>query len=215
MLAKLKAANPEIAFYSVFDKEFSLYGNVTEYDAAPFLAAAKNIARPNGGTKYIASVPEFEALPCADDFKQRFFGGIPAQIGICHGHSSYLGGTEWHNCNEINIALTDLVLLLAHRKDIDGERLSSKCFKAFFVPRGTVIEVYSSTLHFCPCEADADGFSCIVALTDGTNTPLDYEPDDKRLFCKNKWLMAHDDNAALLSRGAVGGIYGENYRIKY
>ena len=50
-------------------------------------------------------------------------------------------------------------------------------------------------------------------LLEGTNVPLDGEPDDKLLFRKNKWLIAHEDNAELIAKGVVPGIYGPNYSL--
>ena len=60
------------------------------------------------------------------------------------------------------------------------------------VPKGTTIEVYATTLHFCPCEVTVSGFSCIVGLQRGTNHPLE---DRKQglLWAKNKWLLAHEE----------------------
>ena len=59
------------------------------------------------------------------------------------------------------------------------------------------------------------GFRCIVALPAGTNTALETEADDKKLVAKNKWLIAHIENEGKRKSGAVMGITGENYRIKY
>ena len=60
-----------------------------------------------------------------------------------------------------------------------------------------------------------DGFGCIVALPEGTNTPLDTESKDKLLTAKNKWLLAHTENKAKIKQGAVAGITGENIFIHY
>ena len=35
------------------------------------------------------------------------------------------------------------------------------------------------------------------------------------LFAKNKWLICHDKNDALIKRGVYLGIHGKNYEIKY
>ena len=125
-----------------------------------------------------------------------------------------LNALEWHKCSEINIAVTDLILLLGDVRDIeDGNRYDSAHVQAFKLLKGEAIEVYSTTLHFCPIETTKNGFGCVVGLMKGTNTELDYTPDDKRLYRKNKWLIAHNDNIALINKGAIGGIYGINYEI--
>ena len=80
---------------------------------------------------------------------------------------------------------------------------------------GTAIEVYASTLHFCPCEVQREGFGCVVALPVGTNIPLEEPSEDPLLFRKNKWIVAHDQNRSLIERGVVPGIDGVNYEIRY
>ncbi len=117
--------------------------------------------------------------------------------------------------SEINIAVTPLVLILGHIWDIENGKTDSSKFKAFYLPAGTVAEVYSTTLHFCPCEVEKGGFGCVVGLPLGTNTPLETEGPDPLLFRKNKWLIAHNDNKALISRGVFSGISGENFKINY
>ena len=94
-------------------------------------------------------------------------------------------------------------------------RLHASQMKAFYVPAGTALEVYATTLHFCPCEVQKTGFGCVVALPKDTNTPLDQPTDDPLLFRKNKWIVAHDQNQALIDRGVQAGIDGVNYEICY
>lgn len=140
-------------------------------------------------------------------------GQLDEQIGLCWGHSSQLNALEWHTCNEFNIAVRELVLLLAKRSDVDeNNRLSADKIQAFYLAQGEMVEIYADTLHFCPCEVTSNGFSCIVALQRGTNLPLD---DRKQglLWAKNKWLLAHENNASLVQRGGFPGIYGENWMI--
>jgi hypothetical protein len=59
------------------------------------------------------------------------------------------------------------------------------------------------------------GFGCVVALPTGTNTPLEGAVADKLLFRKNKWIVAHNENSALIQRGVAAGICGKNFEIKY
>ena len=108
-----------------------------------------------------------------------------------------------------------MVLILGHRWDIENGKIDSSKFKAFYLPKGTVTEVYATTLHYTPCQTADSGFGCIVALTEGTNTPLDTESNDKLLTAKNKWLLAHTENAAKIKQGAYTGIMGKNINIHY
>ena len=209
MINKLRDLNPNVDFFSVFDDEFSKFGRVIEnIDSQEF---DLNI----DGSCYIASEPSFEELNISKTIEKEIFGEMPTQIGYCYGHNNFLNATEWHTSSELNIAVTDLVLILGNLSDIKDNKIDSSLFKAFFVPKGTVIEVYATSLHFCPCETQKSGFGCVVALPKGTNTPLENEYNDKILFRKNKWLLSHVDNESLLQRGAVAGIYGENYKINY
>ena len=213
-LTALQKANPQITIYSVHDDAFKVYGRVIEEDTKAFCAAAEvAVDFPAEGSKYQASVPELEEVPEAAALKEEYCGQLDEQIGLCWGHSNQLNALEWHTCNEFNIAVRELVLLLAKRSDMDeNNRLDANKIKAFYLAQGEMVEVYSDTLHFCPCEVTKDGFSCIVGLQRGTNLPLE---DRKQgiLWAKNKWLLAHEDNTSLVARGGFPGIYGENWII--
>ena len=54
-----------------------------------------------------------------------------------------------------------------------------------------------------------------MALPKDTNIALETKLNDKKITAKNKWLIAHVDNEAKKAQGAVMGISGENYQIKY
>ena len=216
MLDNLKLKNPDIKLYSVNSEEFKTFGRViTGLDTSEIIKAAEKISRPAEGSAYTPSEESFEKLSTAKEIENKFFGTLPSQIGYCHGHNSLLNAAEWHMSSEINIAVTPLVLILGHIWDIENGKTDSSKFKAFYLPASTVAEVYSTTLHFCPCEVEKDGFGCVVGLPLGTNTPLETETSDPLLFRKNKWLIAHNDNKALISRGVLPGISGENFKINY
>ena len=216
ILEQLREKNPSLPLFDVRDEAFFEYGQVLSgYDTKAILAEAEKLEMPAEGSVYLASVEAFEALSIAKKIEEDVFGVLPSQIGYCYGHSNALNGLEWHCCSELNVAVTPLVLMLAKRSDIRNGRVDSSCVKAFFVPAGTVIEVYATTLHFCPCEVSEDGFGCVVALLKGTNLPHMTEREDKLMFRQNKWLLAHVDNEGLLARGCVGGIDGEKYKLLY
>lgn len=199
--------------YNVTDKEFLPYGRVLNLDTDEIISAAEKFPMPQEGSIYVPSEKSFEELDIAKVIQNECFGEIPAQVGYCYGHSNKLNALEWHKCSEINIAVTDLVLFLGMVQDIEDGKYNSENIKAFKLKKGEAIEVYATTLHFCPIETDENGFGCVVGLLEGTNVPLDGEPDDKLLFRKNKWLIAHEDNAELIAKGVVPGIYGPNYSL--
>lgn len=216
MLETLKAKNPGLPLYSVESEEFRPYGRVlTDLDAAPVLAAAAAIENPESGAKYVPSEPLFEALPLAREIRDRYFGCLPTQTGYCWGYNDKLNATEWHTCSEVNIGITPVVLLLAHRWQIVNGKIDASAFKAFYLPKGMAIEVYATSLHFTPCQAQKGGFGCVVVLPEGTNTALDAPSDDKLLTNKNKWLICHEENRRLIDRGFVPGITGENITVHF
>ena len=99
---------------------------------------------------------------------------------------------------------------------MDGELDTSKV-KAFKAPAGVLIEVFATSLHYAPCHCDPNkGFRVMVALPMGTNTEkpdIDPKaPEDKRLWARNKWLLAHPDSGEA-KQGAYIGLAGENIDI--
>ena len=109
-----------------------------------------------------------------------------------------------------------MILILGCEQDIekDGTYDTSR-MEAFMVPQGTVIEVYGTTLHYAPCNVAESGFKCVVVLPRGTNTEIEkegpYTEEDKMLFARNKWLIAHPDARI---EGAFNGLKGENLSVK-
>ena len=202
-------------FYSVTDPEFKAFGRVLDIDVSELIATAEKIEMPTEGSIYNPSREEFEALPVMDTITRAIFGELPAQLGYCYGHSNMLNALEWHTCSEVNVAVTDMILLLGDVRDVENGRYDSAKVKAFKVKKGEAIEVYATTMHFCPIETSKDGFGCVVGLLKGTNIPLEEPTLDKLLFRKNKFLIAHEDNKALVDKGVFPGIYSENYKIVF
>ena len=214
-ILKLKELNPNIAFYPISAPEFAEYGRVLDLDTKEIVSVGLGAEMPDAGAKYDASFDAFESLEIAKEIKEKYFGQLDTQIGYCRGHANFMNAGEWHTSSEINIAVTDLVLILGKLTDIKDGFIDSKTAKAFFLKQGDAVEVYATSLHFCPCEVSGDGFGCVVGLPKGTNTPLEVESADKRLTHKNKWLIAHVDNKTMLDNGRVAGITGTNLEIKY
>lgn len=200
--------------YKVTDREFLPFGKVLHIDTKDIIKKAQEIPLPKEGSSYVPAVEEFEELPLFDYVKNEIFGTIDTQLGYCFGHNDTLNALEWHKCPELNIAVTDFILLLGDVRDIEEDgRYNSQNLVAFKVEKGCAIEIYATTLHFCPIQASKEGFGCVVGLLRGTNTPHDGEISDKLQFRKNKWIIAHEENTALINKGVACGIYGENYKI--
>lgn len=200
---------------NVADDAFRRYGKVLEgYDFTELLKEMKHTPVPEDVT-YVPSVEEMEALPVAKELQNKGYGGLPIEIGYCNGHNKKLNGLEYHRSSEINVAVTDLVLLIGHQQDVEKDyTYDTSKVEAFLVPAGTAIEVYATTLHYAPCNVQDGGFQCVVVLPAGTNTELTFETaktgEDSLMTAKNKWLIAHEDAAI---EGTVNGLRGENISI--
>ena len=199
--------------YRITDEEFKEYGAVVDIDATEIIEVAEKIVLPEKDSTYEPSRADFESTTFAKAIERKVFGEIKTQTGYCYGHSNMLNALEWHKNSEVNVAVTDMILLLGKVQDIENGKYDSAKVKAFEVKKGEVIEMYATTLHFCPIETTSSGFGCVVVLPIGTNTLLDEPSTDEFLFKKNKWIMAHNDNADLISKGVKPGIYGENYKF--
>lgn len=214
-LQELKKNNPQLPLFGIDSEEFAEYGcRIKGINAEDMIKSGKEIIFPEEGSIYEPSVSAFETLPAAEEIRKQCFGELPIQVGYCYGHNSFLNGWEWHASSEINIAVTDMVLILAKRSQVKDRKIDSSDAKAFLLKAGDMVEIYATTLHFCPCEVDEKGFGCVVALPLGTNIPLDEPSADPLLFRKNKWLIAHVDNDNLIRKGVISGIYGTNFEIR-
>lgn len=200
----------------ISDKAFSAYGKVfTGLDVTGILKEMEHTPLPDD-VIYVPSVPELEALPEALVIQNNVYGELPIQIGYCNGHNTKLNAVEYHRNSEINIAVTDLVLIIGKQQDIGTDyTYDTSLMEAFLVPAGTVIEVYGTTLHYAPCHVEDGGFRCVVVLPKGTNT--DMEPleiknkEDELLFARNKWLIGHEEGG--LPANAFIGLKGENLHV--
>lgn len=201
--------------YSVHDKEFAEYGKIlTGIDCAELIQAMQETPAPDE-VIYVPSDAKLEKLPVFRALTEQGFGGIPIELGYCNGQNNKLNGLEYHRSSEINVACTDLILLLGREQDIEPDgRYDTAKVMAFRVPAGTVIEVYATTLHYAPCGIDGAKFRCVVVLPRDTNLDLEHKPtgegEDRLLFARNKWLIAHPDAKI---EGAFNGLYGENLTV--
>lgn len=199
----------------VTDPAFRKYGQVLEgYDFTGLIKEMKHTPVPED-VIYVPSVEELEALDIMKDLQNKGYGGLPVQIGYCNGHNKKLNAVEYHRNSEINVAVTDLVLLIGHQQDIEPDHTyDTSKIEAFLVPAGTGIEVYATTLHYAPCHVNEGGFQCVVVLPKGTNTDLTFQTEktgeDSLMAAKNKWLIAHEDAKIA---GAFNGLKGENITI--
>lgn len=205
-----------IKIQKVTDDSFKKYGRVltSDYDVAELIKEMGKTPCPDD-VIYIPSDPELEKLPIMEAFTNSLYGGLPVQIGYCNGHNSKLNAVEYHRSSEVNVACTDVILLIGSEQDIEDDfTYDTAKIEAFLLPAGTVAEVYATTLHYAPCGVDGAGFRCVVVLPKDTNLDLETKPEeakeDKLLVARNKWLIAHEEAGI---EGAFNGLKGENIDI--
>ena len=184
---------------SVNSKDFGLYGCVVEGDFTELSAALANTPCPEKSITYKASE---ETLEATADYKQIkiLFGGLDCQAGYCNGYNpNGTGMTEYHIGSEFILANDDILLDIAHRKEInDGVVYASK-FEAFRLCAGQAVMLYETTLHHAPRSDGENCFRTVVGLLRGTNVG---KPDTVvisgngvKMTNTNKWLLAITDDA--------------------
>ena len=203
--------------YDVRDSRFAAYGRIIEgYDFSGVIALMKKKEIPES-VEYVASAPELEALPVFKEFENRFYGQLGAELGYCMGHNDRLNGLEYHRGSEVNIAATDYIVMVGKMQDVEpGMHYDTRKVEAFYVKEGMAVEFYSTTLHYCACHVQEEGYAHATFLPKDTNTPLDpgfpaLTEEDRLLMAKNKWLIAHPENGK--DPGAPALLYGPNWTM--
>ena len=220
-LERLNRAN-DVPVLSVNDPVFAAYGRVvTGYDLSALISYMEDHTTiPESGNVYVASVPEMERAPVVEQIQAVLYGGMSVEAGYCNGRNTTYNGFEYHKGSEINVAITDLMLVLGHVWLIRDNTYRVEDAQVFFVERGTAIELYQTTLHLSPCRVSDEGFKAIVILPRGTNTPLQDkresgDPESRLLLQTNKWVIAHPEREPLIRQGAFPGLLGENKELRY
>jgi hypothetical protein len=220
ILTRLQAANPALGILPVSDPSFARYGRVLDgLDASEIIARAQAILPASEKVVYEPSVAALEA-PCAFStaVQRAVFGGMPVQVGWCYGRNLRMGALEYHKGIEVNVCLTDVVLLVGDLRDVQfGEAITydTRQVAAYYAPAGAVLEFHTWNLHFAPIHAQqATGFATLVYLPRGANEPLPFavgkRGEARLLLAVNKWLIAHPGAADLVARGAYAGLAGDD-----
>lgn len=211
--------NNTLKLYSVLDPEFKPYGQVAtgmEDTTAEILEALAQTPCTDH-VEYTPEDPNLQELPAMVELSEHCYGGMPVQLGWCNGHNTKLNCLEYHRDSEFNLGTEPFILLLAKQDEIENGILDTAKVKGFHVPRGVLVEVYGTTLHYAPCQASKDaGFHVLVALPQGTNLERPHMEnktgEDAILTACNKWLLAHPESDEAKG-GAKVGLSGENWNI--
>lgn len=194
---------------------FKKYGKVVKgIDVTGLTACMDKVDLP-ADVIYEPSIAELEALDVAKVLQDVVYGELPIQIGYCIGNNNKLNAVEYHRNSEINIGITDAILILGCQQDIaDDYSYDTSLMEAFYLPKGCAVELYATTLHYAPCNYENNGFKVIIVLPKGTNYPLDKahaNDEDALITAKNKWLIGHAEGG--LPEGSFIGLKGENLTV--
>ena len=208
----------------VTDTSFRKYGKIlTGIDFSEIYNVLEEMDYPED-VEYAASFGPLEDPEFRQKLSNTLYGELSVEIGYCSGHNKMLNALEYHRSSEANVAVTDIILLLGHQSDITEDfTYDTAQLEAFFVPAGTAVELYATTLHYVPIGTKENdyAFKMGVVLPFGTNFPLGITlgaeaekeklPEEKLLFAKNKWLIAHEEGG---EEGAFIGLTGKNISVE-
>lgn len=215
----VRKVNPTYTILDVTSREFKAYGTILEgYDDAAIREyAKKEIVIPKEGNSYSPSNDELEKFDIIKKIEADVYAGLPVEAGECAGNNTAFSAYEYHQGSEVNIVLTDVLMVLGKREQaVRGIFNAQENAKIFYVPAGTIIEMYSSTLHYSPCIVDKTGFKVIVILIKGSNEPFEeiFESKNKEIVKKNKFQLVHETRTDKIAEGIEVGLIGELITLK-
>mgnify|MGYP000624012843 FL=1 len=189
-------------------KNFKDYGRVIKQDVQEAINFAQTYQNINA---YDTSIKELEDIPCIQELMKDIYGYLDVMAGVVTGKNDVLNGLEYHQCSETIIAVTDYILAVGKRQDmVENDYDIEKC-ELFYVPQGTVVELYATTLHYTPITV-IDSFKTICLLLKGTGDACQRRGILKK---KNKWFIAHKDNVEKVQAGDYPGLKGKMIQIKH
>ncbi|WP_201306862.1 DUF4867 family protein [Companilactobacillus farciminis] len=214
-LEDFQKKNPDYKILSIDDPDFKKYGKVyTKYDISEVKDYMdKNIKISSPSNFYTPSNKDLEKIPAIQEMGKDIYAFMPIEAGECTGQSTNFSAIEYHQGSETNIMLTDVIMVLGQRSTLDtkGEYSPSEDGQIFFVPAGTVVEFYSTTLHYAPIKVHDSGFSIIVILIKGSNEelPADFKSDNKRIVKQNKFQLVDPSRKDKIAIGVEVGLTGK------
>lgn len=179
---------------SIHSDEFHTYGNViTTKNIDPLLKYLKDeITLPHDRIEYVRSDERLNHHAAVSDIQRQIYGNMPVQAGYVCGINTTQDGFEYHQGSEVIIAASDFFLFLGKREFMQDDTFNGELAQPFFVPKKSVIELYSTTLHYCPISINAQPFSAAIILLDGTNEDIHDENKPAMLSKRNTWFIAHE-----------------------
>lgn len=218
-LNKLQQKNSEYHIEQINQANFKVYGNVlSDYDLTEVKNFfAENVSYGENGNSYNPSNQELERISVIQKIGNDIFAGMNFSAGECTGQAQSFSAVEYHQGSEVNIMLTDVVMVLGKRSQIQNGLFNAATkAKIFFIPAGTIIEMYSDTLHYSPIKVESSGFKAVVMVLQGTNQPLPagFKSTNPWIVKKNKFQAAHATRKDKLAAGSVEGVSGKLIKLE-
>jgi hypothetical protein len=220
--ARLREANRHFSLFDLSSSRLRKYGRSADYldfrEAVAYMRTNSKI--PEQGHDYRTSFAPLEDMKLKEEASRLCYGHMNIQVGYCNGKNVMLDGLEYHKGTEICVAVTDTVLFLGSLVDMDGITFDSKNVEALYLAEGEALEMFPTTLHFCPCHTTkaSPGFKTIVLLPEGTNCEVEGmkalpSGEGRLLWRRNEWQMVHAEYRKGVADGNHPGLIGENYRL--
>ena len=221
-MRKLNELNPDIDMLSIEDTSFLRYGRVHRDRPVDILLASLD-GRPGSRAGVLRSVNE-QHDACPPELVptlREIFGCTELQVESVQGRNTRLDALEYHKCVEVVVAGTDMVALMGLVCDIawPAGTFDVSRTRAFYVPRGTVYEVFTWCLHSTPVHVhEAEGFRCLVIQPKGAHAPIDFTPDPggegKLMRGRNTWLISYVEEGGVPGISAHRGLKGRAIELK-
>ncbi|WP_028041793.1 DUF4867 family protein [Candidatus Stoquefichus massiliensis] len=212
-LQTLQRLNPDYSIKSIKDKSFQTFGKIIDEDVSDVIAyVSTNVHPPKLGNRYQPSVPAVEQFSSVQKISQKVYGYMEVMAGVVSGHNHVFNGIEYHQGSETIIAVSDYILVVGHLWEMKDKTYDSSLCQIFYVPQGTIVECYSTTLHYTPICVSDEGFKTICMLLRGTGDTITRNDILKK---KNKWFIAHVQNEEKIQSGDFPGFIGKMIDIKY
>lgn len=212
-LQTLQRLNPDYSIKSIKDKSFQTFGKIIDEDVSDVIAyVSTNVHPPKLGNRYQPSVPAVEQFSSVQKISQKVYGYMEVMAGVVSGHNHVFNGIEYHQGSETIIAVSDYILIVGHLWEMKDKTYDSSLCQIFYVPQGTIVECYSTTLHYTPICVSDEGFKTICMLLRGTGDTITRNDILKK---KNKWFIAHVQNEEKIQSGDFPGFTGKMIDIKY
>ena len=136
---------------SVLDAGFKKYGRViADIDTSEIVKLMDSYDMPED-VVYVAGDEKLENTQIHKVMEESIYCGCPVQTGYFNGHNHKLNALEYHRSSEVNIAATDMILLLGSREDVKDDFSKDKYkVEGIYVPERTYIKLNTTTIHYTP-----------------------------------------------------------------